>query len=124
MYRVATDDRGSGIREGLATEMWKVSRTWTFNKCLNSTFIFHAMNLMMAIPCEKFFSDGGLLNKKYVNYYAHATGLKSLMKWVSLDNCGQKNNIPCGENFWELAHVQWEYVGTFNDQFLERKNGD
>ena len=60
MSGLSADAGSGGTREGLALQMSKLNRYCNVEKFLAATFMLHAMNLMMATPCEKFLGSGSI----------------------------------------------------------------
>ena len=55
-----------GAREVLAKEMHKLGRTFPLDAFLVNSYYYHGFNLMMALPCEKCFGDGGMSNRNLI----------------------------------------------------------
>ena len=94
------------------------------NVFLVDTCALHAMNLMIATPCEKFFGSGGIGQRTPMQLLCTCFALQKEHEMVEFramwNSC---NNMPCGQKFQEPVHARWEHIGVAATQFLDRIEG-
>jgi hypothetical protein len=124
VHGLCTDAGGGGTSEGLAQELSLVNRTIPLHSFLITTCSHHGMNRMMQSPCEKFFGDGGLLNRNLIQLLFTCWSIQDkyeMGEWRSIWK--KTNNESFGDKFQEPVYTRWEYVGTACCQFLPKING-